>query len=116
MRRGRLPPGDTIYRGPRGDRHETARQQRSPTALLRLLHRAIARLNPDDAALLCRRVWDEIEWNELVVECGFSSRFQGNRRLHQVYGRLRELVLEELQDVVVQAGDDFDAVGAALAA
>jgi hypothetical protein len=116
MRRGRLPPGDSIYRGPRGDRHDTARQRRSPTALLSLVHRAIARLDADDATLLGLRVWEGATWGRLAAMHGFSSRFQAKRKLDRVYRQLRDLVLEELQDVVVQAEDDFDAVGAALAA
>jgi hypothetical protein len=115
-KRRRRPRPLGRYRGPRADRYQNVPQPRSKAAMFQLLHRAMGQLDRGDQDLVERRFWGRATWEDIAVEFGLSSRFQAARRVEQAQDRLKSLVLEELQDAVVGAEDDFNAVGAVLAA
>ncbi len=98
------------YRGPRADRYEHAVQPKCRTNLFKLLQRAMRHLDAGEIDLLTRRFWAASSWTQIAAECGFTSRFQAQRRFKEVEAKLRAFVCDELRDTVVHAEDDFGVV------
>jgi hypothetical protein len=107
LRRERALRGDGRYRGPRGEEYEAARQPKSRSALLEMVHRALGRLDENERDLLDLRYWQGAAYEDLAAKMGLNNRFKASREVDRVQAKLRGLVLAEVKDATLLYEDDL---------
>lgn len=98
------------YKGPRGDKYETARQPEDRTALYELLHRSIERLAEVDEKLIDLAYFTNppLSLEAIAEEIDMPNRFKVSRELDRVRNKLRSILLSYLSDEVTELGDDLE--------
>jgi RNA polymerase sigma factor (sigma-70 family) len=112
-RRRRHVPDRALYRGPRGETVEDARQRDKGSAdLYAALHHGQAQLDVRDRRLIELKFWHDTPLAEIARQMGLGSRRKVEQELKRVLNRLHVLMFKKLAESIFNPHKDLGFLGA----